>query len=119
MAVALDPLWLEGSTSSRTEGSHHDVRGMVEVLGRGLQPEWRNIDGIKGPLGPSHCKEIVRGKEWGELAKHGVNGIVTVVAGSRVFWGVCCKGEVCGIRRTFGENAVEDTKWVLQCMSSK
>ncbi|KAK0433185.1 hypothetical protein EV421DRAFT_1718841 [Armillaria borealis] len=102
---------------------HHELKDLTTMseewwkFWKSLQPEWRNIDGVKGPLGPSHHEEIVRDKEWGELAKRGVNGIVTMVAGL-AFWGYVAKG---GMRRQkdIWENAVEDMKWVLQCMSSK
>ncbi|PBK59419.1 hypothetical protein ARMSODRAFT_892561 [Armillaria solidipes] len=81
---------------------------------KSLQPEWRGIDTVKGPLSASHRGGAVKG-EWGELSKRGVNGMITVVAGL-AFWGLVASG---GTRRQkdIWENAVEETKWVLQCMA--
>ncbi|SJL17956.1 uncharacterized protein ARMOST_21527 [Armillaria ostoyae] len=77
-----------------------------------LQPEWRDIRSVKGPLRQSQCEESVGVKDWDELSKCGVNGVVTAVAGL-AFWGYLTTG---GTRRQkdIWENAVEELKWVLQ-----
>ncbi|PBK59516.1 hypothetical protein ARMSODRAFT_857381, partial [Armillaria solidipes] len=80
---------------------------------KSLQPEWRGIGNVKGPLGDGHRQGEVR-CDWGELDKRGLNGIISVIAGLG-FWGLLSKG---GTRRQkdLWESAVEDAKWVLQKM---
>lgn len=74
---------------------------------KSLQPEWRGIDGVKGPLSTSHCGSAVKG-EWGELSKRSVNGMIMVVAGL-AFWGlVASRGTQ--RQKDIWENAVEETK---------
>ncbi|KAK0503754.1 hypothetical protein EDD18DRAFT_1344613 [Armillaria luteobubalina] len=100
---------------------HHQLKDLMMMneewwaFWKSLRPAWRDIHRVKGPLSASHCGGAVRG-EWREMSKCGVNGVITAVAGL-VFWGLLASG---GTRRQkdIWENVVEDTKWVLQCMTS-
>ncbi|KAK0438394.1 hypothetical protein EV421DRAFT_1906638 [Armillaria borealis] len=117
------PKWLSHWVHCGRKAVPHKVMPDLTSIGeewwmfwKGLQPVWHDIDRVKGPLSASHRGDIVGEKEWGELSKRGVNGVITAVAGL-AFWGVVALG---GTRRQkdMWDNAVEETKWVLQAMAS-
>ncbi len=88
------PKWLSHWVQCGHKAMPHKVMPDLTSIGeewwvfwKGLQPAWRNIRGIKGPLSASHCGDIVSKKEWGELNKCRVNSIITAMA-ELVFWGV-------------------------------
>ncbi|SJL14289.1 uncharacterized protein ARMOST_17745 [Armillaria ostoyae] len=99
---------------------HHQLKDLTMMseewwgFWKSLQPEWRGIDTVKGPLSASHRGGAVKG-EWGELSKRGINGMITVVVGL-AFWGLVASGGTWR-QKDIWENAVEETKWVLQCMA--
>ncbi len=72
------PKWLSHWVQCGHKAMPHKVMPDLTSIGeewwvfwKGLQPAWRNIRGIKGPLSASHCGDIVSKKEWGELNKCG------------------------------------------------
>ncbi|KAK0496499.1 hypothetical protein EDD18DRAFT_1353272 [Armillaria luteobubalina] len=97
LALTLRPDWLSHWIQCGQKAVPHcqlkDLTMMNEewwAFWKSLQPAWRDIHGVKGPLSASCRGSAVRG-EWGEMSKHGVNGVITTVAGL-VFWGLLALG---------------------------
>ncbi len=61
-----------------------------------------------------HHQDDITG-DWDELEKQGINGVILVVAGLG-FWGMLCKGGT-HHQKDQWDDAVEETKWVLQKMA--
>ncbi|KAJ6494168.1 hypothetical protein DFH09DRAFT_810143, partial [Mycena vulgaris] len=110
-----------GAWVARSRGKRHadtEVTDPVEYAGLwqawwdSLQPGWRKkgADG-KWVVGESYG---VDGKEWGEMYRWGVNGLLNVVA-SLYFWG-CAVVEDAEHRGAW-EAAVADVGWMMEGMA--
>ena len=82
---------------------------------KGLQPNWRSVAEVEGPLTTTH-REVTNGEGgWASLDKHGQNAFLTVLS-CLVWWGVALNGHQ-------GESAawtaaVADVHWVLSNLVS-
>ena len=77
---------------------------------KGLQPDWRAVSDVVGPLDSSHHLGLVDGADWSAVNKHGRNAFFSVMA-TLVWWGV-----VLPAPSTSDEGwmaAVQDVGWVL------
>ena len=54
---------------------------------KGLQPDWRAVSDVVGPLDASHRSNLVDGADWSVVNKHGRNAFLSVMA-TLVWWGV-------------------------------
>ena len=77
---------------------------------KGLQPEWRAILDVVGPLNSSHRLDLADGADWSAVNKHGRNGFYSVMA-TLVWWGVVLPAP----SNTDGGwmAAVQDVGWVI------
>ncbi|KAJ7123326.1 hypothetical protein C8R46DRAFT_928270, partial [Mycena filopes] len=75
-----------------------------------LQPEWR-----KQQRGRWVAMDYDDGLDWGELASHGPNGGLSIVA-AVYFWGVACvdKAETTAADKEKWEMAVHDVTWAFE-----
>ena len=77
---------------------------------KGLQPEWRAVSDVVGPLDSSHHLGLVDSADWSAVNKHGRNTFFSVMA-TLIWWGV-----VLPAPSTSDEGwmaAVQDVRWVL------
>ena len=75
-----------------------------------LQPGWRLVADVDGPLGPTH-REQAKGEEgWSVMDKHGQNAFLTVLA-TLVWWESGLPGN--GQDNPSWLAAVEDVGWVM------
>ena len=77
---------------------------------KGLQPTWRAVSEVEGPLDRSHRRVSMGGQDWSAVNKHGRNAFFTVLA-TLFWWGVACSKpptEDPGWMAT-----VEDVGWVF------
>ena len=77
---------------------------------KGLQPEWRAMSDVVGPLDSSHRLDLADGADWSAVNKHGRNGFYSVMA-TLVWWGVALPAP----SNTDGGwmAAVQDVGWVI------
>lgn len=77
---------------------------------KGLQPTWRAVSEVEGPLDRSHRRVSMGGQDWSAVNKHSCNVFFTVMA-TLFWWGVAClkpPTEDLGWMAT-----VEDVGWVF------
>ena len=77
---------------------------------KGLQPEWRAVSDVVGPLDSSHRLGLVDGADWSVVKKHGRNTFFLVMV-TLVWWGVALPAP-----STSDEGwmvAIQDVGWVL------
>jgi hypothetical protein len=81
---------------------------------KGLQPKWREVGNVDGPLTSGHrCFEGPGDGDWVDLNKPGQNGFLTVVS-LLCWWGhALCNGNH---GMTEWRAAVDDVDWVLSKM---
>jgi len=83
---------------------------------KGLQPKWRGVDSVDGPLTIAHRHFQSPGEGgWMVLNKPGQNGFLTVIS-LLSWWGQALQDENIGMAGW--EAAVEDVDWVLMRMLS-
>jgi hypothetical protein len=76
----------------------------------GLQPEWRAVSDVVGPLDSSHRLDFVDGADWSAVNKHGRNAFFSVMA-TLVWWGVALSAPSTSDEGWMA--AVQDVGWVL------
>jgi len=75
-----------------------------------LQPHWRGVADIKGPLGPAHREEVTGEDGWSVMDKHGQNAFLTVLA-TLLWWESGLLGN--GQDNSSWLATVEDVSWVM------
>ena len=77
---------------------------------KGLQPKWRSVVEVKGPLTATH-REVADGEGgWAAVDRHGQNAFLTVLS-CLVWWGAALNG--CQGESEAWTAAVADVHWVL------
>ena len=77
---------------------------------KGLQPTWRAVSEVEGPLDRSHRRVSKSGQDWSAVNKHGRNAFFTVMA-TLFWWGVACSKPPTEDPGWMA--AVEDVGWVF------
>ena len=77
---------------------------------KGLQPTWRAVSEVEGPLNRSHRRVSMGGQDWLAVNKHGRNAFFTVMA-TLFWWGVACSKPPTEDPGWMA--AVEDVGWVF------
>ena len=75
-----------------------------------LQPGWRGVTDVEGPLGPAHRNQATGEDGWSVMDKHGQNAFLTVLA-TLVWWESGLSGN--GQDDSSWLSAVEDVSWVM------
>jgi len=81
---------------------------------KGLQPTWRAVSEVEGPLDHSHHRASMGGQDWSAVNKHGRNTFFTVMA-TLFWWGAACSEPPTEDLGWMA--AVEDVGWVFDSLS--